>query len=545
MGLGVQLDFSITGRAFSGMLRCEALGCSDWIGLGFAKSSGRMLGSTAVVKLPDADNTIKLYRLEGKSPEMVVEEEVAAAALCIDAWWPLTLTEEDSKAMSSKGSAHLHVVNDVTYYMPDGVPGAIHGEADAACPTSIWRLRDTKIELIDGHRSLHFTVDLPPTIALGAVHLIFAGGAGADFTYHGTERGSMTLDLLYRHYRYNSYPPPAAPPQPSCSDSTVESIEGYPCAVQIGPEMELFYHLSTTSPALLKARLRCQTCTDWVALGFPETAGLMSGGHALVATSSEVVAYKLDARSADSVQPLEASAQALLTETSVVRDENGVTMEFTVMAGAAGVPAALGLTDVQGKLSLTDVIFAHGSFANSGGRRLSTALSYHGGSRGGVGVTFQPRDVFVPSVPGLNATAAALGVGGTSSSEIASGYLALIGCIVGFLLGGLVVGVADRTQRCKVPGLGPSEVKYDKAPTMVDVSAANAGEEKQIEKLSANSVQMVLADEEEFSSQPRQVPRPPSRPPPTPAPSPAATELVLSPAAAKLVGQIEAASPRG
>ena len=122
MGWGVTLDFAITGRAFSACFSCAASGCESWIGLGFTPNPGRMIGATAIVKLPDADNSVRLLSLLGKSPEMVTPD-VTSTALCVDAYWPLTMTQAASVAMSPSGSAHTHVVEGVTYWMPDGITG--------------------------------------------------------------------------------------------------------------------------------------------------------------------------------------------------------------------------------------------------------------------------------------------------------------------------------------------------------------------------------------------------------------------------------------
>ena len=396
------------------------------------------------VKLPDADNSIRMKTLLGKSPEMVTDD-ATAAALCVDSYWPLTHTEAASRAMSPVGAAHTHVVGGETYWMPDGVSGAMHGEEGAqcpasfcvggywpltlteaaskamspsgsahthvvdgatyfmpdgvagdthgeqggsSCPTSIWNLRDTSMEVVDGLRSLHFTVDLPPTIGLNALHLLFAGGSsggasggasGASDTsrlfYHGPERGGMTLDLLRAHYRYQSLPPPAAPPQPSCSVGAVQSynLEGYPCGLPLSPSIDLLYHLSESSPRMLRARLHCRLCTGWIALGFASSPGAMSGASAIVATESDVVAYDLIDRLAEAVRPSRARAQQQLSGTSVQRDERGVTMEFTAMVGEAGVPPSLG--DVSGRtggrrdgeITVTELIFASGPFASDEG----------------------------------------------------------------------------------------------------------------------------------------------------------------------------------
>ena len=55
MARGVELHYSLDGRAFDVMLKCDAEGCADWLGLGFPTTEGQMVGATAVVKLPDQE----------------------------------------------------------------------------------------------------------------------------------------------------------------------------------------------------------------------------------------------------------------------------------------------------------------------------------------------------------------------------------------------------------------------------------------------------------------------------------------------------------
>ena len=559
MGRGVDLDFAIVGRAFSASFSCAASGCADWIALGFTPTAGRMIGATAVVKMPDADNSVQLLSLLGKSPSMVTPD-VTSTALCVDAYWPLTTTERSSKAMSPSGNAHTHVVEGVTYWMPDGVSGAMHGEEGASCPESfcvggywpltmteaasqrmspvgtahthvvngityympdqvvgdvhgenngrcpgsIWNLRHTRMELVDGLRSLHFTVDLPPTIALDAVHLIFAGGVGPALSYHGTERGGMTLDLLNAHYRYNSFPPPAAPPQPSCGSAstlTIDSLEGFPCAVSLSPSMDLYYHLTpppnNSTPATLRARLRCRLCRGWIALGFANTPGFMPGSKAVAALSQSVVAYDLTGRAPFMVNPLPASDQAHLSSTSVVRDATGVTMEFTVPAGQIGVPDDLGVLDEDTNMyPVTSLIYASGPLANDRG----SALTYHGSTRGAIDVRLQP-----PTQTNVLLTSVAAGLtadeegDSSSSSQVqgpSAGVLVLIACLCSFVLGALAVGVADRTR------------------FWVKLSALRSGYGKAASKsvpemLSASQVEVDLAEESRSERPP-----PPPEPPP-------------------------------
>ena len=115
--------------------------------------------------------------------------------------------------------------------------------ADPADYTA-WRLRDERIEVADGRRGLHFTVDLPASIALDAVpHLrrrrrhqlhiprhrarLHPGPDGRTLPLHVAPAAgaAAAANLLHAHRR---------------------SCQGFPCAVQLGPSMELHYHLSVT-----------------------------------------------------------------------------------------------------------------------------------------------------------------------------------------------------------------------------------------------------------------------------------------------------------
>ena len=46
-------------------------------------------------------------------------------------YWPLAYTGYIAKLMSPKGTSHTHVLNNVTYHMPDGFEGAVH---EGTCP---------------------------------------------------------------------------------------------------------------------------------------------------------------------------------------------------------------------------------------------------------------------------------------------------------------------------------------------------------------------------------------------------------------------------
>ena len=124
--------------------------------------------------------------------------------------------------------------------------------------------------------------------------------------------------------------------------------------MSLSPSMDLYYHLmpppNNSTPATLRARLRCRLCRGWIALGFANTPGFMPGSKAVAALSQSVVAYDLTGRAPFMVNPLPASDQAHLSSTSVVRDATGVTMEFTVPAGQIGVPDDLGVLDEDSRI---------------------------------------------------------------------------------------------------------------------------------------------------------------------------------------------------
>jgi hypothetical protein len=215
MARGVELHFSVSGRTFSALLKCMCGECANWIALGFPLQPGRMVGTTAVVKLPSS-NSVKLFNLGAKSPSNVTEATPAEYAS--------------------------------------------------------WGLRDTSVELFNGRYGLHLSVDLPASISLSAVHLIFAGGTGSTFGYHGIERGGMTLDLLGQHYQYDFSPPPAPPTIASAAatcipgDGSVDTTEErLPCTATLAPGVSLSYDVKGSS---FVASLRCDSCRGWMAIGF-------------------------------------------------------------------------------------------------------------------------------------------------------------------------------------------------------------------------------------------------------------------------------------
>ena len=57
------------------------------------------------------------------------------SALCVDGYWPLFANLTTSDAASPVGTSHMHILNNIAYYMSDSFPGAQHNEAgDGSCP---------------------------------------------------------------------------------------------------------------------------------------------------------------------------------------------------------------------------------------------------------------------------------------------------------------------------------------------------------------------------------------------------------------------------
>ena len=57
--------------------------------------------------------------------------EFSSEAICVNGTWPLLHSAHAANALSPLGSSHTHERFNVTYFMPDGYPGAQHG---GACP---------------------------------------------------------------------------------------------------------------------------------------------------------------------------------------------------------------------------------------------------------------------------------------------------------------------------------------------------------------------------------------------------------------------------
>ena len=238
MARGVELHFSVSGRSFSALLKGTFGEVGRWLALGFPASAGRMKGATAVVRLPGS-NDVKLFNLNDKSPNNVTEASLEQYAS--------------------------------------------------------WGLRKTSVELLDGRYGLHLTVDLPASVSLSAVHLIFAGGTGATFSYHGIERGGMTLDLLGQHYRYDYLPPPAPPTLASAAalcitgDGSADSVEErLPCTATLAPGVSLSYDVRGDA---FVAELRCDGCRGWMAIGFTRDSLAGTNQSGVVGSQAVVGAF--------------------------------------------------------------------------------------------------------------------------------------------------------------------------------------------------------------------------------------------------------------
>ena len=57
--------------------------------------------------------------------------EFSSEAICVNGTWPLLHSAQAANALSPLSSSHTHALFNVTYFMPDGYPGAQHG---GACP---------------------------------------------------------------------------------------------------------------------------------------------------------------------------------------------------------------------------------------------------------------------------------------------------------------------------------------------------------------------------------------------------------------------------
>ena len=385
---GVELHFDVVIRALYGLVTCSTAECSSWLGLGFPRAPGKMIGATAVVMLPGG-GPVSLMQLTGKDPSMVAEAPV-----------------------SSRVS---------------------------------WNLRDAATHVVDGRPAMQFTVDLPSTMALDSINLIFAGGATSTLTYHRTARGSFTLNLLGYHFAYPYLPPPAlplvvppSPPQPlsACADERLEPRAGYKCSVRVDSWLNLYYRLSSSAGGWLDARVECATCTGYLGFGFAAIPGGMIGSTAIIGANDPptVKLYRLNGKSPAAVRSLDDALQVLADAQMEISSPRGVVMSFNVTLGQSGVPA---------DLSAAQIVYSSGS---------TFALGYHV-RRGATTIAFEADPLPPPSpevIIGTDRDADAgianddvrgLGASGSKQSNDA-GTFALIGCIAGFFAGATVFAIA-------------------------------------------------------------------------------------------------------
>jgi len=159
-------------------------------------------------------------------------------------------------------------------------------------------------------------------------------------------------------------------------------------------------------------------------LGFPQAPGQMTGATAIIGEPllASVRAYSLNAKAVSAVMPLD-EGQQQLRDVSISIADGGVTMEFTVTLGEAGVPA---------DLSVADIIYASGP---------QPTLSYHGGTRGGTVVRFQARapQADVGGLVGGLGQALGQSVGEEAAGGGGGSVSVLTASIVSFLVGAFVV----------------------------------------------------------------------------------------------------------
>jgi hypothetical protein len=55
-------------------------------------------------------------------------------AMCHEGYWPLYVTEAEAVAVAPLGTAKVHTIKGVEFYMPDGFDGALHAEHATFCP---------------------------------------------------------------------------------------------------------------------------------------------------------------------------------------------------------------------------------------------------------------------------------------------------------------------------------------------------------------------------------------------------------------------------
>jgi len=75
----------------------------------------------------------RLYVNECNFPPTSPPPPPIIGAMCADGYWPLYMTEAEAVEVSPVNTSHTHEFNMITYHMPDGFTGAMHGEPGTVC----------------------------------------------------------------------------------------------------------------------------------------------------------------------------------------------------------------------------------------------------------------------------------------------------------------------------------------------------------------------------------------------------------------------------
>jgi len=239
---------------------------------------------------------------------------------------------------------------------------------------SLQTLVDTSVESLDDAVTMGFSVRLgevgvPADLSTAPAQVLFAQGSysAVDSISCGRSNWSIsTINLIDSSLPPSSIgpAPSPAPPPPTCDSTSLAGVAGYPCTADLGGFMQLFYFLTATE---LRARIHCPTCKGWVALGFADVPGAMTGGTAIIGNtgpSNFLATVNLNGKKREQVQT-NVGASLQLREAST-NSEQGVTISFAANLGQGGVPKTL---------STANLLFAAGS---------SKGLSYHAARRGAV-----------------------------------------------------------------------------------------------------------------------------------------------------------------
>ena len=75
----------------------------------------------------------RLYVDECNSPPTSPPPPPVIGAMCTEGYWPLYMTVDEAVAISPVNTSHTYDFHGVTYHMPDGFTGAMHGEPGTVC----------------------------------------------------------------------------------------------------------------------------------------------------------------------------------------------------------------------------------------------------------------------------------------------------------------------------------------------------------------------------------------------------------------------------